>query len=347
MVDHGVLFRTLRDRGLPLPILRFMLSWYATQQMQVRWGTCLSDVFHVSNGVRQGSVLSPVLFAVYLDGLLAELSGSGVGCYWGSLFAGAFCYADDIVLLAPCASALRTMLDICSSYAVSHGLEFNANKTQLICFYTSSIRQYTATIFFENIPLQYSEHVTHLGHILSSNLNDKEDIVRVVKDMNRKANTVLCTFGSADPFVKCFLIKSFCLSLYGCTLWSLSSSSIKIIEVALNKILRKVWNLPHHSHTAIIHCVALVPTICNLLYKRFCSLYSCALSSSSLLVKSIFTNCSQLMYTFSGYNHMSGHQHLRVFNDEDYNIATTIRHFRHFYGLYSPCEDIIKALSCD
>ena len=39
--------------------------------------------------------------------------------------------------------------------------------------------------------------------------------------------------------------------------------------------------------------------------------------------------------------------YLRVFNDEDYNIATTIRHFRHFYGLYSPCEDIIKALSCD
>ena len=83
--------------------------------MQVCWGSCLSDVFHVSNGVRQGSVLSPVLFAVYLDGLLAELSGSGVRCYWGSLFAGAFCYADDIVLLAPCASALRTMLKICSS----------------------------------------------------------------------------------------------------------------------------------------------------------------------------------------------------------------------------------------
>jgi hypothetical protein len=48
-------------------------------------------------------------------------------------------YADGIVLLAPCASALRTMLDICSSYAVSHGLEFNANKTQLICFHTPSI----------------------------------------------------------------------------------------------------------------------------------------------------------------------------------------------------------------
>ena len=83
MVDHGVLFRMLRDGGLPLPILRFMLSWYATQQMPVCWGFCLSDVFHVSNGVRQGSVLSPV---VYLDGLLAELSGSGVGCYIGVVY---------------------------------------------------------------------------------------------------------------------------------------------------------------------------------------------------------------------------------------------------------------------
>ena len=136
-------------------------------------------------------------------------------------------------------------------------------------------------------------YITHLGHILSSNLNDKEDIIRVVKDMNRKANTVLCTLGSADPFVKCFLIKSYCLSLYGCTLWSLASSSIKIFEVALNKILRKVWNLPHHSHTASVHSVALVPTVCNLLYKRFCTLYSCALSSSSLLVKSRI-----VMYTF-------------------------------------------------
>ena len=68
--------RTVTEVYIPLPILRFMLSWYATQQMQVHWGSCLSDVFHVSNGVRQGSVLSPVLFAVYLDGLLAELSGS-------------------------------------------------------------------------------------------------------------------------------------------------------------------------------------------------------------------------------------------------------------------------------
>ena len=60
-------------------------------------------------GVRQGGVLSPYLFALYLDGLLEELPNSGVGCYWGSSFVGALAYADDIVLSAPCASALRCM----------------------------------------------------------------------------------------------------------------------------------------------------------------------------------------------------------------------------------------------
>ena len=88
---------------------------------------------HMSNGVRQGGVLSPILFSLYLDELLLRLSSSNVGCYWGHHFAGALAYADDVVLLAPCASALRIMLTICESFASSCGLCFNPLKTQLTC----------------------------------------------------------------------------------------------------------------------------------------------------------------------------------------------------------------------
>ena len=113
LVDHQILFQKLFDRGLPLPVLRFLTSWYKFQKCCVHWGSCFSAPFSVSNGVRQGSVLSPLLFAVYIDELLSDLSSCGVGCYCGDLFAGCVCYADDIVLLAPCQSALRTMLSIC------------------------------------------------------------------------------------------------------------------------------------------------------------------------------------------------------------------------------------------
>ena len=133
LVNHDILFHKLSVRGLPLPVIRFLSSWYCSQQMKVRWDHSLSESFHVSNGVRQGGVLSPVLFAV------EELADSGCGCYWHNLFAGAFCYADDIVLLAPCASALRVMLNICCSYVSHHGLKFNPEKSQLICTSHSSM----------------------------------------------------------------------------------------------------------------------------------------------------------------------------------------------------------------
>ena len=49
--------------------------------MRVRWGSTLSNGFNVSNGVREGGILSPYLFSLYLDGLLEELADSSVGCF--------------------------------------------------------------------------------------------------------------------------------------------------------------------------------------------------------------------------------------------------------------------------
>ena len=196
-MDHGLLFQKLLSRSLPIPVIRFFDFMHSLQRLQVQWGlACFSEPCTVSNGVRQGSVLSPTFFSVYLDGLLTELR-SGVGCYWGCCFPGPLSYADDVVLLAPSAST-RTMLSVYSLFAASHGLKFNANKTQLISLSASPRCHHSATIYFNGVLLDYVEQVIH---ILTSNLDDKQDI----KDMNRKANSLLCTFKSADPFVKSFL----------------------------------------------------------------------------------------------------------------------------------------------
>ena len=97
--------------------------------MQVRWQRYLSQTFSVSNGIRQGGILSPVLFTVYLDNLLIDLEHLDVGCHWISILAGVVCYADDLTLLAPSPAALRLMLRVCEDFAISHGLKFNPAKT--------------------------------------------------------------------------------------------------------------------------------------------------------------------------------------------------------------------------
>ena len=156
-------------------------------------------------------------------------------------------------------------------------------------------------IRFQNVTLKYMDAVKHLSHILHYKLNDGPDIVRAIKDLNKKANSMLYTFRSADPVVKTFLIKMYCLSLYGCHTWSLSSKCLFHIQVAMNKILRKVWNLPHRSHTSIVHCTADIPAICNLVYSCSCKFLSRSLLSYAPIVSSIIHESSSLVYDTTTY----------------------------------------------
>ena len=112
------------------PLLRFLWAWYKDQSCTVKWNSCEADPFGVSNGVRQGGVLSPILFTVYLDELLQWLTALGIGCHVGHHYVGSTCYADDITLLAPSPSALRVLLRECELFASEHNLKFNAAKTQ-------------------------------------------------------------------------------------------------------------------------------------------------------------------------------------------------------------------------
>ena len=143
--------------------------------------------------------------------------------------------------------------------------------------------------------------ITHLGHILSFNIRDKNYILRATKDLNRKAN---------------YKIKLFCLSLYGCC--------SDIIQVALNHVIRKIWKLPRQSHTSICHCIAQIPAIRNQIMERFHSLYKSAVSSSSPLVKSVF----------SCYNTVYRSKHVKLYSYHDVILASIIYDIRNTYGFH-------------
>ena len=74
------------------------------------WGNYNSQYFELSNGVKQGRVLSPILFNIYIDKLLLELRVSGYGCHFNDTFVGALCYADDVTLLSSSIRGLNAMI---------------------------------------------------------------------------------------------------------------------------------------------------------------------------------------------------------------------------------------------
>ena len=59
----------LLAKNVPKIIVHLLMFWYTRQQFIVQWGASTSAAFSVGNGVRQGGVLSPYLFNVYMDGL--------------------------------------------------------------------------------------------------------------------------------------------------------------------------------------------------------------------------------------------------------------------------------------
>lgn len=136
---------------------------------------------------------------------------------------------------------------------------------------------------------------------------------------------MLSVFACCDPYIKNKLLQSFCLSLYGSSLWKVSASELHHLEVTFNNILRKIWSLPRRCHTSILHSVANLPSMYNLVVSRSKKLSLLACNSPSSLLSDIFTQCQSLAYTSMGYNMLYGHRHLKSYSEQDRVASAFIR----------------------
>ena len=143
-VHYGTLFEILQKRRMPVIVIRLFLDMYTRQSTCIMWNGSRSTVFDTKNGVRQGGVLSPILFCVYMDELFTRIRKSGYGCHVGHIPYAVFGYADDVKLLSPTIRGLQKLLEICETFAQEYNVTFNAEKTQCIRYgkyaYTIGIR---------------------------------------------------------------------------------------------------------------------------------------------------------------------------------------------------------------
>lgn len=242
-VNYWKLFNKLLDNNIHVNIVTLLAYWYSNQLVCVRWLHNVSEYFKVGNGTRQGGVLSPRLFSIYISDLLHELTASHVGCNIGGRFYNVLAYADDIVLIAPSWYAMQRLLGILGAGSLTIDLTCNIKKTVCMVFPPKSRASIVANTFPElrvsGSSIKYVHQFKYLGHIINNKLSDDDDIDREIRSLFVRSHILLHKFSRCSPAVKLILFKSFCLCFYDIALWtSYSTTSIARMRSCYHKCLK-------------------------------------------------------------------------------------------------------------
>ena len=284
-INYCKLFNILLERNICPLICRLLLNMYTNQKLRVRWGTTYSNEFNVSNGVKQGGVISPILFCVYMDKLLNELKLSHVGCYMGAIFVGAFMYADDLKLLAPSIYALNVLLDICIKFARKYDVLFN-DKSELIVYRSRDDVAAIPDIKINGKQVKVVNSITHLGHVLNDNIF-KSDSSKCIRDFNIQCNSFLADFKHSISSTRNHLFFKYCTSFYGSVFLPIYDNTMDEVYKAWRIAVRKVWRVPWTTHCDLLpHLAGVMPP--NLSFeKNAISFINLLLKSENSVVKTV------------------------------------------------------------
>lgn len=295
-VDHHLLFRKLVKLELPCNLTQLLAYWYSHQLVNVRWKNTISECFSMHNA-RQGSILSPYLFSVYMRDVSRAVIDSGIGCHIGNLPCNILLYADDIVILSPSWHAQQKLLILCHNEIKRLSMSLNVAKTVNIIFTPYKINRRVVPSF-PNFKL--CEHLVanvnkckYLGHWLSSDDDDSTDIVNQTRLLYARTNYLIRRFAGCSLRVKLCLFKTYCINFYGVAVWMHYSETVmKKLQAAYNKCVKMFFGYERrHSLSAVFFDLKL-PTLATVLHNarhNFAKTISC---HTNAVVRCVYQVCN-------------------------------------------------------
>jgi len=202
--------------------------------------------FTINCGVKQGGILSPFLFNLYINDLIEECINMNIGALIGNVNTSIIVYADDIILISPNDLHLQTLLDSCSVYGSRWLIKFNPKKSNILSFGSSMFDKRYFSL--NNSILNEVNEIEYLGFIINSKLDSNEIACKKFRNI-QKSIFSLSFLGlkpnSINPKLQAFIYKTYCLSTftYGLENMTLNAMSKDFLNVSQNKCLRQIVGL--------------------------------------------------------------------------------------------------------
>ena len=239
-VNHHGLFLKLMKRRVPLCILDLIIYWYSNLVSVVKWNDSYSESFSVPSGVRQGGVLSPYFFTIYVDDLIVRLRRLRNGCHISETFLAAIVYADDICLLAPCRSALQKLLNECETYGNEWCLSYNPAKSKILLFGPHSV---CPSFKMYGKELSHVNELKYLGVTIVAGKTFSTASMKPLIRFRSSANAILNVPRRSSEPILMKLVYSICVPnlTYASEVLSYSSQQTHSFHVALNDCIRRIF----------------------------------------------------------------------------------------------------------
>jgi hypothetical protein len=241
-VNHYKLFTTLIQTGLPKYFVDTLINWYSQLSVSVRWNGFDSSLLFIKSGVRQGGILSPILFNVYVNCMLIKLRKLDLGCHIEGIFIGCIMYADDLLLISASIIDLQLMLDSCNDTGAHLGINFNSKKSNcLLIGPNRSVKPEPLCI--NNAPIFWSDKIKYLGVTIMSCKRFTVDFSDARRKFFASVNSILSKCSLACDMVKLDLLEKHCLPILLYVIESLNIKNLQLKELNSwwNSVYRKIF----------------------------------------------------------------------------------------------------------
>jgi len=160
----GLWFK-LREAGVTGRTLSMLRVMYSKVLRTVMINGSLTEEFDVEAGVPQGAVLSPLLYATYINGLHEALRAKGLGVWVYGRLVPLLLYADDIVLLSTSADQTQRMHNVVTEYARKWRFNVNNRKTKVVIYASAELKREAElrTWSIGGSPIEVADHYKYLG----------------------------------------------------------------------------------------------------------------------------------------------------------------------------------------
>ena len=223
-IDRSLLWSKLTMMGVKGKLLDSLRSIYEQVKYCVKVNGYKTDWFDVSVGLKQGCLLSPMLFNLFIDDLAKVLEQSGNGVLVDGIKISCLFYADDLILIGDSPEDLQHLFDILSQWSNNNGMNINIDKTKVVHFRTQSVQQTVFPFQCCGQTVSCTDRYKYLGLVLNEFLDLSVTAKFVAQSATRALGLLISKFkslGGMPMYVYSKLYDTMVWSVidYGAAIW--------------------------------------------------------------------------------------------------------------------------------